>query len=66
MKTFNCACGELTFFENVACVVCGRELGFLPDVLTLSTLDPAGNGTFKSTDAKLGNQLYKKCQNYAG
>ena len=65
MKTFNCACGELTFFENVACVVCGRELGFLPGVLTLSALEPAGIGTFKPAEAEPGSQLYKKCQNYA-
>jgi hypothetical protein len=65
MKTFNCACGELTFFENVACVVCGRELGFLPDVLSLSSLEPADNGLFKAKEARDGKQLYKKCQNYA-
>ncbi len=65
MKTFNCACGELTFFENVSCVVCGRELGFLPDVLSLCSLEPAGNGLFQATEARHGKQLYKKCQNYA-
>jgi hypothetical protein len=65
MKTFNCACGELIFFENVTCVVCGRELGFLPDVLRLSSLEPAGNGVFKANESKHGKQLYKKCQKYA-
>jgi hypothetical protein len=65
MKTFNCVCGELIFFENVSCVVCGRELGFLPDVLTLSSLDPAGDGLFKANDPQRGARLYKKCQNYA-
>jgi hypothetical protein len=65
MKTFACTCGELTFFENVNCVVCGRELGFLPDVLRLSSLEPAENGTFKANEANLGIQLYVKCQNYA-
>ncbi len=65
MKTFNCACGELIFFENVSCVVCNRELGFLPDVLALSSLEPAGNGMFKSAEDKTGKRLYRKCQNYA-
>jgi hypothetical protein len=64
MKTFNCVCGELIFFENVACVVCERELGFLPDELVLSSLDPAGEGVFKANQSK-GPQLYKKCRNYA-
>jgi hypothetical protein len=65
MKTFNCACGELIFFENVTCVACGRELGFLPDVLRLSSLEPAGNGVVKANESKHGKQLYKKCQNNA-
>lgn len=65
MKTFNCVCGELTFFENVTCVVCGRELGFLQDVLSLSSLEPAGNGLFTASDGRHTKHLYKKCQNYA-
>jgi hypothetical protein len=65
MRTFNCVCGELTFFENVTCVVCGRELGFLQDALSLSSLEPSGDGVFKANDGKHGKQLYKKCQNYA-
>ena len=65
MKTFNCTCGELIFFENVTCLVCRRELGFLPDALTLSSLEPAENGKFKANAGKRGQQLYKKCQNYA-
>jgi hypothetical protein len=31
----------------------------------LSSLEPAGNDLFKATEASLGNQLYRKCQNYA-
>jgi hypothetical protein len=65
MKTFRCTCGELTFFENVTCLVCGRELGFLPDTLLLSSLEPADKGLFTAKEAPEGKQLYKKCQNYA-
>lgn len=65
MKTFNCECGELVFFENVTCLVCGRELGFLPDVLSLSSLEPAENGMFKAKAGMHGQKPYKKCQNYA-
>jgi hypothetical protein len=65
MKTFTCTCGELTFFENVACLACGRELGFLPDVISLSSLEPAENGLFQATGARHAKSLYRKCQNYA-
>ncbi len=65
MKTYHCTCGQLTFFENVVCVACTRELGFLPDALLLSSLEPAGVDLFKATEPTLANRLYKKCQNYA-
>ena len=65
MKTYTCTCGQLTFFENVTCVACGRELGFLPDALRLSSLEPAENGLFKTAEAKAQSHFYKKCQNYA-
>ena len=65
MKTTNCMCGQRAFFQNVTCIACGRELGFLPDVLRLSSLEPAERGMFKANGAKPGKQLYKKCQNYA-
>jgi hypothetical protein len=65
MKTFNCTCGELTFFENVSCVVCGRELGFLPHLLTLSSLETAGDGVYRTNDGGRGANLHRKCANYA-
>ena len=65
MKTYTCTCGHLIFFENVTCVACGRELGFLPDMLRLSSIEPAENGLFKAAEAKAKNRFYKKCQNYA-
>jgi hypothetical protein len=45
-------------------VACGRELGFLPDLLCLSSLEPAENGLFKVTDPNDGIRVYRKCQNY--
>jgi hypothetical protein len=63
MKTFSCTCGQLIFFQNVFCVACKKELAFLPDSVTLSTLEPASNGLFTAASSD-GNRLYKKCQNY--
>jgi hypothetical protein len=43
MKLFQCQnCGQLVYFENVRCENCGRRLGFLPEHMTLSALEPEG------------------------
>jgi hypothetical protein len=64
MKTYSCVCGQLVFFENVSCIACNRELGFLPDLLCLSSIEPAADGVFRAAVAA-PNSLYKKCANYA-
>jgi hypothetical protein len=66
MKTYSCACGQLLFFQNVACVNCGRELGFLPDVRRLTSLEPAGDGKWQPSGLdQPPAAAYRKCQNYA-
>jgi len=43
MKIFACqACRQLLYFENTACLSCGRRLGYLPDAAVLSALEPDG------------------------
>jgi hypothetical protein len=59
MKTSLCACGARIFFENSQCLTCGRELGFLPDVLVLSSLDKTSDGAFSTSHG-----IYLKCSNY--
>jgi hypothetical protein len=66
MKTYSCVCGQLIFFQNVACVNCGRELGFLPDSLRLASLEAAPDGMWQPTGKEQSQDgLYRKCQNYA-
>ncbi len=65
MKTYHCTCGQLIFFENVKCVSCGRELGFLPDLLSLSSLEPSNTGLFNPTALEAKGRTYKKCRNYS-
>ncbi len=65
MRTFKCTCGQLIFFENVTCLVCGRELGFLPDDLRINSLEPLQDGLFQAPGNSAGNLSYKKCQNYS-
>jgi hypothetical protein len=41
MKLFECeACGQPLYFENGYCESCGRRLGFLPDRLDMTALEP--------------------------
>src|SRR5271154_1003761 len=66
MKTYTCACGELLYFENVSCVNCKREVGFLPDLICISSLEaPDDKGQYPASVAEAKGQLYKKCRNYA-
>ncbi len=65
MKTYTCTCGELLFFENVSCVHCKREVGFLPDLICIGSLQPADNGLYSTEVPEAKGRLYKKCQNYS-
>ena len=63
MKTHHCTCGQLLFFENVRCIKCGRDVGFLPDALQMSSLDP-DDGFYLPTASEAAGRRYKKCLNY--
>jgi hypothetical protein len=69
MKVFHCDhCDALVFFENVQCVSCGHALAFLPDVATVSALEPMAEVPWFSRavkDAETPNGLrYRLCRNY--
>lgn len=71
MKLFNCAnCGNVLYFENVACMRCGATLGFLPEHLHLATIVPASTMTSHASLAMpvwqpLGEAAqYRSCINY--
>ena len=59
MKTFRCACNSRIFFENTVCLACRRELGFLPDALTMAPLEANGPEGFTTAHG-----VYRKCANY--
>jgi hypothetical protein len=63
MKMFYCdSCGSLVFFENTQCIKCEHTLGFLPEVLDLSALEPAGDNWRALADPAKG-RVYRQCQN---
>jgi hypothetical protein len=64
MKSFQCKCGAGIFFRNSRCLACKRELGFLPDRLVLSALEPEeGRDELRALAAS--GARYRKCASYA-
>jgi hypothetical protein len=64
MKTYTCTCGQLLFFENISCVNCQREVGFLPDLIRISSFDAGQNDLLVATAPEAEGRSYKKCLNY--
>jgi hypothetical protein len=63
MRLFECqACGQALYFENVLCESCGRKLGYLPKLSTLSALEPEGDKWRALAD---GEKRYRYCANVA-
>ncbi|KPL27300.1 MAG: hypothetical protein AMJ72_09600 [Acidithiobacillales bacterium SM1_46] len=62
MRNFTCTCGNTLYFENTRCFTCGRVLGFLPETLTLSALEPAGEVDWRALAAR--GDSYRQCKNY--
>ena len=66
MKAFECDhCGNLLFFENVSCLGCQHRLGFLPEAIDLSALEPGTSNRWKPLTPSASGQEYRQCQNTA-
>ncbi len=66
MRNFHCDhCQQQLFFENFACVKCGRQLAYLEDLGDIGSLDLAGDGTWSSPVPEAKGRRYKLCANYA-
>jgi hypothetical protein len=64
MKIFHCDhCDHLVFFENTTCLHCQRVLAYLPDAVTVGSLDPVEGGLWRSPLSAEG-PLYRLCDNY--
>lgn len=64
MKTFHCdVCGNLVFFENVSCLNCGHALGFLPELLDLSSITRTEGDDFLALAPAAQGAHYRACAN---
>lgn len=65
MKVFHCDhCDNLVFFENFQCVNCANTLAYLPDLGVVGSLDPAGDGHWKSPLERAEGRTWRLCANY--
>lgn len=60
MRLFHCYCGNRVFFDNTACTVCDRQLGFDPLALNILALDASVDGRLTTPDG----QVYRRCKNF--
>lgn len=63
VRTFKCgACGNTVYFENIKCLRCGHELGFLSEKLEIRALVPAGSGLYREYRRTPGGR-FRFCAN---
>jgi len=61
MRAFACShCGQLLFFENSHCLRCGTALGFAPELLELSAVEPVAWDRYRALEGER-EQRYKRC-----
>ncbi len=64
MQTFHCdECSAVVFFENDHCLTCGARLAFLPEVMAVGALRPAGDGLWRSSRTGACEAGYRPCGN---
>src|SRR5438105_15772684 len=65
MKIFHCdQCQNLLFFENTACVKCGRALAYLPDAAEMCSLDAVTDDSWAPGVPGAHDARYRLCRNY--
>lgn len=62
-KIFHCHCGQPVFFHNTACLNCGLQLGYDPEVGEVQAIQPGDvPDTWVHVDAPLAG-AFKRCAN---
>ena len=61
MKLFRCQhCEQLLYFENTVCKKCSRRLGFIPEIMNVSAMEPEGDAW---RALAVDKKLYRFCAN---
>ncbi len=64
MNLFRCAhCQHLVYFENHQCLHCGHALAYLPEILAVTSLDEAEDGTWTTPGSKVAGKHFRLCAN---
>src|SRR5215471_13986989 len=64
MKIFRCVCDSPVFFDNISCLNCQRELGFISAQRIMSAIEPLpDDGQYKALAAQGAQAVFRKCQN---
>jgi hypothetical protein len=65
MKIFHCDhCQQLVFFENIRCLACDHALAYVPDLEDVLSLEPDGEGLWRSPKRGEEWAKYRLCANY--
>ena len=65
MKLYNCdVCAQLIYFENTLCLHCNSELGYLPVIDNMSSLENVDGSLWRALAPRAQGHHYRKCQNY--
>ena len=61
MKLFKCQhCGQLLYFENTVCEKCSHTLGFIPEIMNVSAMEPQDRAW---RALAVDKKLYRFCAN---
>ena len=64
-RSFQCRCERPVFFRNSQCLACNAELGYVPEIAAVRTLEPADTaGTWKLDGEDDPTRTYRRCANF--
>jgi len=66
VKVFHCShCRHVVFFDNTHCVSCGFTLAFVPDLLSVVTLEARRNDLWGTELRGMARRRFRLCRNYS-